>query len=101
MGFNSRTASEAGKASPRMNKPNKETQLLRERVRILLDDNWDEVCIEIKALKGILKIDAVLRLLEYTLPKLSRTETRDISDIETLLSMSPEERQAEIMRLRK
>ncbi|MDA0195914.1 MAG: hypothetical protein O2887_17990 [Bacteroidetes bacterium] len=101
MGFNSQTASAAGKASSRMNKPNKETQLLRERVRIILDDNWDEVCIEIKALKGKDLIDCVLRLLEFSLPKLSRTEVRDVSDIETLLSMSPEERQAEIMRLRK
>ena len=101
MGFNSQTASAAGKASSRMNKPNKETQLLRERVRILLDDNWDEVCIEIKALKGKDKVDAILRMLEYALPKLSRTETRDISDIEELLAMSAEDRSAEIMRLRK
>jgi len=101
MPFTKQTASAAGKVSSRMNKPNKETQLLRERVRILLDDNWDEVCIEIKALKGKDHVDAILRMLEYALPKLSRTETRDITEIDELLAMSPEERQNEIMRLRK
>jgi len=69
-------------------------------VRTILDDNWDTVGKEIKALKGKDKIDCVLRLLEFALPKLVMTEFREMTSIDELLSMSGEERAKEILILR-
>ena len=101
MPFDNETGTKAGRIGSRKGTPNKFTQEFRDRVMMILDDNWDAVAEDIKVLKGKDKIDAILRLLEFALPKLARTEFRDITDIEELLSMSADERKAEILRLRK
>lgn len=53
---------------------NKDTKKLRERVDSLLDDNWDKVVNDLKELNPKERIDTYLKLLEYSLPKLSRSE---------------------------
>ena len=54
--------------------PNKDTKQLRLRIENLLEENWDGVLIDLQSLKPKDRIDAYLRLLEYSLPKLNRTE---------------------------
>ncbi len=54
--------------------PNKDTKQLRLRIESLLKDNWNDVLNDLDSLKPKDRIDAYLRLLEYSLPKLNRTE---------------------------
>jgi len=54
--------------------PNKDTKQLRIRINNLLEDNWHEILNDLESLKPKDRIDAYLRLLEYSLPKLHRTE---------------------------
>ena len=56
--------------------PNKDTRKLRERVDALLDDNWDEVLEDLQELSPKERVDAYLKLLEYSLPKLSRSDQK-------------------------
>ena len=99
--YNSNTAAAAGKLSSRKGVPNKATQDLRDRVMALLDDNWERVEDDIKALAPKERLDTMLKLLEFALPKLARNEIQGITDIDELLSLSSEERTAEIQRLMK
>lgn len=48
---------------------------LRERVKQLLDDQFDQVVDDLTNLDPKERVNAWLRLLEYALPKLQRTET--------------------------
>jgi hypothetical protein len=54
--------------------PNKDTAILRERIDALLQDEWDNILTDLKELKPKERIDVFTTLLEYSLPKLSRTE---------------------------
>lgn len=54
--------------------PNKEVKKLRERIDSLLDDNWEQILVDIKELSQKERIDTYTRLLEYSIPKLSRAE---------------------------
>ena len=54
--------------------PNKDTKQLRLRIENLLKDNWNGILSDLESLKPKDRIDAYLRLLEYSLPKLNRTE---------------------------
>ena len=80
--------------------PNKLTQEFRGRVQLLLDDNWEKLIDDFENLTSKERIDSMLKLLEYCLPKLSRNEFHEVSDINELLRMSPQERKDEILRLK-
>ena len=80
--------------------PNKDTKALRERIEALLDDQWDQLLEDVKVLKPKDRINMVIRLLEYALPKLHRTEIRETSTVEELLAMTPLERRERITELR-
>ena len=81
--------------------PNKDTKALRERIEALLDDQWHQLLQDIKQLKPKERVDMVIRLLEYALPKLHRSEIRETSTVEEMLAMTPEQRRARIDELRR
>lgn len=101
MPFDSKTASEAGSKSSRKGTPNKDTRMLREKVNQLLDDQWENVAADLKKLSAKERLDIYVRLLEYGLPKLSRTEVREVATLEEFIAMSTQERQKMIMKLKK
>lgn len=76
--------------------PNKDIKLLRNRIDTLLNEQWDNLLNDFEGLAPKERIDAIIKLLEYALPKLNRTEIRDITTIEDFLQMTPEERQQRI-----
>jgi hypothetical protein len=80
---------------------NRKTLKLRDKINSFLNDKYEEVEEEFSQLSAKEKIDFYLKLLEYGLPKLSRTEVQEVSSIEELLMLSPEERQAKIIELKK
>lgn len=53
---------------------NKKTTELRERITLLLDENWEGIQNDLKSLTPKERIDAYIKLLEYSLPKLNRTQ---------------------------
>jgi len=53
---------------------NKATKDLRERITLLLDENWEGIQNDLKSLTPKERIDAYIKLLEYSLPKLNRTQ---------------------------
>lgn len=54
--------------------PNKDIKILRERINNLLDNHFGELEEDFKSLTPKERIDAYIKLLEYAVPKLSRTE---------------------------
>lgn len=54
--------------------PNKVTKIQREFIQSLLDNQQDKIKSELKKLTGKDYINAITCLLEFALPKLSRTE---------------------------
>lgn len=59
---------------------NKDKKELRERVTKILDDNWDGIQTDLTKVKPDQRLNFLLALLEYSLPKLSRTELVGDSD---------------------
>ena len=53
---------------------NKDLQDLRTRISMLLSDNYNQVVKDLSALTPNERINAFIKLLEYALPKLTRTE---------------------------
>ena len=96
MGFTKESAAAAGKKSSRNGRPNKKTEALRGRIETLLEDQWEIVLTDIKKLSGKERIDTMIKLMEYALPKLNRTEIKNITTVEELIAMTPEERRARI-----
>lgn len=81
--------------------PNKDTATLREKINNLLEDQWETVLSDMRKLSPKERIDTYTRLMEYSLPKLSRTEVRELTSLEDFVAMSPQERQLKIMELKK
>lgn len=72
--------------------PNSDTKDLRERVRALLDDKWDKVLEDMDKLSSKDRMDSIIKLLDFALPRLSRQETVDTTSVEYFMSLSPAER---------
>lgn len=74
--------------------PNRVTGDLRQRIQQLLDEQFDNLQADFKALDPKERVNAFIRLLEYTTPKLQRTETTfDLSklsetEVESLFEMA-------------
>ncbi len=96
MGFTKESAAAAGKKSSRNGRPNKKTEALRGRIEALLEEHWETVLTDIKKLSRKERIDTMIKLMEYALPKLNRTEIKNITTVEELIAMTPEERRARI-----
>ena len=54
--------------------PNKDTKELRERISDLIDNNFDNIQSDIDSLTPEKRLDFLVKLFEYSLPKLNRTE---------------------------
>lgn len=62
---------------------NKANTELRERISLLLDENWEDIQTDLKSLTPKERIDAYIKLLEYSLPKLNRTQlTAEVGQVE-------------------
>lgn len=62
--------------------PNRVTGDLRQRIQQLLDDQFNQLQEDFKTLDPKERINAFIRLLEYTTPKLQRSETTiDLSNL--------------------
>ena len=79
---------------------NKASQHLREAVGKLLHENYELVAQDLKKLDPKSRADLWVKLLEFALPKLSRTEIAEPpTDLEQLMQLTPEERRARIIEL--
>lgn len=54
--------------------PNKSTVVIRNAFQKLIEDNLDQLQEDLNSLKPAARIDAMIKLSEYVLPKLNRTE---------------------------
>ena len=101
MPFNAQTAAKAGSTSSRLGRPNKKTEALRGQIETLLEEHWEVVLEDIKALTPKERIDTIITLQEYALPKLNRTQVERTTSVEDLFRYTPEERRARILELSK
>lgn len=82
--------------------PNKQTKEIRDAYKILIETNLDNMT---KWINSIAKenpekaIDILLKLSEYVVPKLNRIETKDITTLEHITAMTPEQRKERIAEL--
>jgi len=81
MGFDTNTARQAGRKSSRTGKPNKAAADLRQVVTDLLEGNIEAITKDIQALEPKDRVTAWVKLLEFALPKLNRTQS-EISGID-------------------
>ena len=81
--------------------PNKANQQLREWIGHLIDGNRDLVEKDLKKLSPKDRMDAIIRLLEYKLPRLNRTEIKETTSVEDFLEMTPQERQQRIQEIQR
>lgn len=79
--------------------PNKDTKQLREKIDQLLNDNWEQIQEDFRELKPKERLDFYIKLLDYSLPKLSKIEVEE-KQIDPIDEMSEEELQAELDQLR-
>ena len=100
MGFDKETAAEAGAKSSRKGIPNKTTDNLRKRVEEILDENWERLGNDIDKLSPKERVDTVVKLLEYALPKLNRTEFKGSTSVEDYLRLTPKERMQKLKELK-
>ncbi|WP_211361135.1 hypothetical protein [Maribacter flavus] len=75
--------------------PNRNTALLRDKVNQLLEDRWDQVLEDISSLHPKDRVDTFIKLMEYALPKLNRTEM-----VDDTMNMTQEERLIRIRELK-
>ena len=64
-------------------KSNKDVKELRERVRQLLDNNFDRIMEDLEQLEPKERVSAYLKLLEFALPKLKAIEAKVDGDVKT------------------
>lgn len=81
--------------------PNKDTKALRERITALMDERWEKFLQDLDKLSPKDRVNTMVSLMEYTLPKLNRTEVKDVTNIEAIMKLSPEERLARLEELKK
>ena len=74
MPFTPETASKAGSISSRQGKPNNLTKESREAISTLISGNFPKFETELNSLTGKDYCDVMLKLMEYHIPKLNRTE---------------------------
>lgn len=101
MAFTPETAAKAGSKSSRKGTPNVKSKALRDRVSTFLDDSWDDFLKDIQKLSPKERVDTMVKLMEYALPKLNRTEISDVTDIEKIMALSQEERFQRLEELKK
>ncbi len=75
---------------------------LRERISLLLDSQFDTIITDLNALEPKERISAYIKLIEYAVPKLQRTDfTEQGTSLESLLQLDPLERKQRINEIRR
>lgn len=74
MPFTSKTAAKAGAISSRKGKPNNLSKESREKISLIVKSNFPKFKKELKKLEGKDYCEVMLKLMEYHMPKLNRTE---------------------------
>ena len=75
---------------------------LRERIKLLLDSQFEQIITDLNNLEPKDRINAYVRLIEYVLPKLQRTEyTEQGTSLEALISLDVDERRKRIADLKR
>lgn len=103
MPFNSKTAKAQGKKTSRKGVPNKNTSEIREAYQLLVDSKlpelstWLDRVAEDHPEKAL---DLIIKISDFIIPKLQRTEIKGELTLEQLLSLSPQERKERILELR-
>jgi hypothetical protein len=83
--------------------PNKQTKEIREAYKILIEANLSNMT---NWISDIAKdnpekaVDLLIKLSEYVVPKLNRTEIKDVTSLEDLLLLTPKQRQSRIITLK-
>lgn len=82
MPFDKDTAKKAGRKSTRKGVQNKATRDLRELLRGLLDEQYEQIVKDLKKLEPKERVNAYIRLIEYAIPKMQKVEqTVDVSTL--------------------
>lgn len=71
---------------------NKQTAAIRDRVSSFLEANFYSIEQDIKKLTPKERIDVLIKMLEYAVPKLQRSEVTNVTTLEEFVQMSDEER---------
>jgi hypothetical protein len=74
MSFTSTTAAKAGAKSSRKGKPNNLSKESREKISLIVKGNFPKFKKELKKLEGKDYCEVMLKLMEYHVPKLNKTE---------------------------
>ncbi|SHG34861.1 hypothetical protein SAMN05444483_10991 [Salegentibacter echinorum] len=74
MAFTKETAAKAGRKSSRKGKPNNMSKESREKISLIVQRNFPKLKRELKSLSGKDYCDVMLKLMEYHVPKLNKTE---------------------------
>ena len=80
--------------------PDKISSKIRAMYRKLIEDNMDQLQEDIKNMKPRERIDAIIRLSSFVLPKLRQVEIFEMPDIYELLQMSKDERREMLIKLK-
>ena len=83
--------------------PNKQTKEIRNAYKLLIEDNLDNMTKWIKSIADDnpeKAMDIIIKLSEYVVPKLNRTEIKDVTSLEDLLKLTPQQRQSRILELK-
>jgi len=75
MRFDSEKGKAAGKKSSRRGRPNKATGQLREMITSLMEGNFEQIERDFEALEPAARVNAWIKLAEFVIPKLNRTQT--------------------------
>lgn len=73
---------------------------IRDKFRELVADNYEQLQEDIKSLKPRERIDAIIKLANFILPKLQSIQLYEVPEVAELLLMTKEERKIELARLR-
>ncbi len=101
--FNSKTGAAAGKKSSRKNVPNKTPNEIREAYQLLIENNltkmktWLNKVAKDDPAKAL---EIMLKFSDFLIPKLSRTEIEDVTSVEEILRMNPQDRAKRLLELR-
>ncbi len=83
---------------------NKHTKEIRTAYKLLIENNLDNMTNWINSIaenNPEKALDIIIKLSEYVVPKLNRTEIKDVTSIDDLLRMNPQQRQIRIIELKK
>ena len=70
-------------------------------INTLIDDNWSALSEDLGKLTPKARVEAILKLMEFALPRLNRVSIDSGPGVDELLQMTKEERWNRIQELRK